>query len=385
MSKNNYIQIVNGNILTPDGWLRGGSVIIKEKKILEVTNSDLPRVGATIVDAKGQYVVPGFVAFNVFGGGGRSFNECTRDAFDTVVNTHLRHGATTIFPTISLSEKNDILKAAKLCEEYVSDSESPVCGLHVVGPYLNPALSKNLFTIKDFNPSEYREIINSTSCIKRWDASPGLQGAYNFARTLKKHNILTAITHTDIGYEAIKGAYIAGFTHAALFYNSMVGFHKKREYKYEGTIESVYLVDDMTVEVVADGKHLPPTILKLVYKLKGVERTCLVTAALSYADYNCPIENDSNIIIDDGVCKLKDHSSLVGSIATMDTLIKTMVFKADIPLEDAVRMASETPAKLMNCWDRIGSIEHGKDADIVILNKDLDIVSIWQLGKEIHL
>ena len=137
----------------------------------------------------------------------------------------------------------------------------------------------------------------------------------------------------------------------------------------------------MGVEVTADGRHLPATILRLVYKLKGVEHTSLVTNALKYAAFDGEVEADSDFIIEDGVCKLKDHSSLAGSIATMDKVVKVAA-DAGIPFEDVIRMATETPAKVMNCFDRVGSLEEGKDADIVLMNKDLEITGVWSQGKK---
>lgn len=160
----------------------------------------------------------------------------------------------------------------------------------------------------------------------------------------------------------------------------MPGFHKRREYKYEGTVESVYLTDGMTIELIADGIHLPSTILKLAYKLKGVEHTCLVTDALSYAAAEGKAIDDPRIIIEDGVCKLADRSALAGSIATMDQLVRTMV-KADIPLADAIRMASETPARIMGVYDRKGSLQKDKDADILILDRDLSVKAVWAMGQ----
>ena len=151
----------------------------------------------------------------------------------------------------------------------------------------------------------------------------------------------------------------------------MPGFHKRREYKYEGTVESVYLTDGMTIELIADGIHLPSTILKLAYKLKGVEHTCLVTDALSCAATEGKEINDPRYIIEDGVCKLADRSSLAGSIATMDVLVRTMV-KAGIPLGDALRMASETPARIMGVYARKGSLQKDKDADILIYNSTIE-------------
>ena len=249
-------------------------------------------------------------------------------------------------------------------------------------PYLNPKMAGEQFAgqVKDIDEKEYKELVENTCCIRRWDASPELPGALDFARYLRQKDILVAISHTEAEYDAIKAAYEAGFTHAAHFYNAMPGFHKRREYKYEGTVESVYLTDGMTIELIADGIHLPATILKLAYKLKGVERTCLVTDAMSCSASNGKEINDPRYIIEDGVCKLADHSSLAGSIATSDTLVRTMV-KAGIPLGDALRMASETPARIMNISNRKGSLQKDMDADVVVLDKELNIRAVWQAGK----
>lgn len=374
-------QIINGQILTPQGWLKDGSVLISDGKILEVTNSDLAVIGATIIDAKGMYIVPGFVAMNVHGGGGYDFKECTEEAFRGAVNAHRKYGATTIFPTLSSSSKAAICKAASICETLMAEEDSPVLGLHVEGPYLNEKMAGNLYDVRLPDKEEYISILENTNCIKRWDASPELPGAHEFARYVRSKGILAAITHTEAEFEDIKEAYKVGFTHAAQFYNAMPGFHKRREYKYEGTVESVFLMDDMTVEVIADGKHLPPTILRLVYKLKGVERTCLVTDALSFAANEGRPVPDSRIIIEDGVAKLADHSSLAGSIATMDKLVRTIAQKTDIPLADAVRMASETPARLMGVDDRKGTLQRGKDADIVVLDRNLAVRAVYSMGK----
>ena len=375
-------QIINGHILTPQGWLKDGSVLVSDGKILEVTNSDLAVIGATVVDAKGMYIIPGFVAMNVHGGGGHDFKECTEEAFRTAIAAHLKHGATSIFPTLSASPKEDICKAVAICRQLMAEKDSPVLGMHVEGPYLNAKMAGSLYEVKNPDETEYKSILEQADgCIKRWDASPELPGAHDFARYLRSKNILAAITHTEAEFGDIKDAYAAGFTHAAQFYNAMPGFHKRREYKYEGTVESVYLIDDMTVEVIADGKHLPSTILRLVYKLKGVERTCLVTDALSYAASDVLPDKGSRIIIEDGVCKLADHSSLAGSIATMDVLVRTMVQKANIPLADAVRMASETPARLMGVSDRTGTLQRGKDADIIIMDRSLNVRAVWSMGQ----
>lgn len=375
-------QIINGRIFTPQGWLNEGSVLIRDGKILEVTNCDLALIGARLIDAKGMYIVPGFVCMHAHGGGGHDFTECTEEAFQSAIHAHLRHGATSIFPTLSSSPFSKLHQAADICEKLMAEPGSPVLGLHIEGPYLNPKMAGSQYAeyVKEIDEKEYKELIENTHCIRRWDAAPELPGALDFARYLHDKGILVAASHTESEYEGIKEAYAAGFTHAAHFYNAMPGFHKRREYKYEGTVESVYLTDGMTIELIADGIHLPSTILRLAYKLKGVEHTCLVTDALSYAANDGKEVDDPNIIIEDGVCKMADRSSLAGSLATSDTLIRSMV-KAGITLGDALRMASETPARIMGVYDRKGSLQKDKDADIIILDKDLNIRAVWQGGK----
>ena len=378
-------QIINGKIFTPQGWLDEGSVLMRDNKILEVTNCDLALIGANLIDAKGMYIVPGFVCMHAHGGGGHDFTECTEEAFRTAVKAHQRHGATSIFPTLSSSPFSEIRKAVSICEKLMKEKDSPVLGLHVEGPYLNPKMAGGQFAGKVKNPDkeEYTSLLDETNCIKRWDSSPELPGALEFAGYLRSKGIVAAISHTEAEYDGIKAAYEAGYTHAAHFYNAMPGFHKRREYKYEGTVESVYLTDGMTIELIADGIHLPSTILRLAYKLKGVSHTCLVTDELAYAAAERVEITDPNVIIEDGVCKMADRSSLAGSIATMDVLVRTMV-KAGIPLGDAINMVSETPARIMGVDDRKGTLQKDKDADLLVLDRDLNIRAAWAMGNLIE-
>ena len=376
-------QLINARILTPQGWLKDGSVLIRDGKILEVTNCDLAVIGAQLIDVKGMYVLPGGVEIHAHGGGGRDFMECTEDAFRAAVKTHMKYGTTSISPTLSSSTVPMIEQAAETCTKLMEEKDSPILGLHLEGHYLNMAMAGGQIreNIKSPDPNEYIPIVETWSCIKRWDAAPELPGAMQFGKYITAKGILASVAHTQAEFEDIRTAYEVGYTHATHFYNAMPGFHKRREYKYEGTVESIYLLDDMTVEVVADGIHVPPTILRLVYKIKGVERTCLITDALACAASDSREAFDPRVIIEDGVCKLADHSALAGSVATMDRLIRTMVQKAEIPLADAVRMASETPAKIMGVYDRKGSLQKGKDADIIVMDEDLNVRAVWAMGK----
>ncbi|WP_295429199.1 N-acetylglucosamine-6-phosphate deacetylase [Prevotella sp.] len=378
-------QFVNGRILTPKGWLDGGSIVTDGNRIRCVSNIDLHVVGAEIIDVNGGYLVPGGVDMHTHGGGGRDFIEGCEDAFREAVNAHLKHGTTSIYPTLSSSTIPTIEAACNVCEKLMAEENSPVLGLHIEGSYINPkeAGAQNPVLIKAPVIYEYETLLSKYKCIKRWDEAPELPGSVRFIKTCNMHGVLTALTCTRATYKDVVEAHKAGMTHAAHFYNAMPVVYKEHEFKVPGTVESVYAMQDMTVEVIADGLHVPPVMLKVVHKIKGVERMALITDSLAYAASEGDVSAEPRVIMEDGVCKLADRSALAGSIATMDTLIRTCIQKANIPMEDAFRMASETPAKIMGVFDRKGSIEEGKDADIIVFDKDINLTYVMQMGNEV--
>lgn len=378
-------QFVNGRILTPKGWLDGGSIVTDGNRIRCVSNIDLHVVGAEIIDVNGGYIVPGGIDMHTHGGGGRDFIEGCEDAFREAVNAHLKHGTTSIYPTLSSSTIPTIEAACNVCEKLMAEENSPVLGLHIEGSYINhkEAGAQNPVLIKAPVIYEYETLLSKYKCIKRWDEAPELPGSVRFIKTCNMHGVLTALTCTRATYKDVVEAHKAGMTHAAHFYNAMPVVYKEHEFKVPGTVESVYAMQDMTVEVIADGLHVPPVMLKVVHKIKGVERMALITDSLAYAASEGDVSAEPRVIMEDGVCKLADRSALAGSIATMDTLIRTCIQKANIPMEDVFRMASETPAKIMGVFDRKGSIEEGKDADIIVFDRDINLTYVMQMGNEV--
>lgn len=378
-------QIINGRILTPQGWVEGGSVIVEDNKIKAVESCSLPVVGAEVIDAKGCAVVPGGIEMHVHGGGGRDFMEGSEEAFRVAINAHMKHGTTSIFPTLSSSTVPMIEAACQTCDKLMAEENSPVLGLHLEGPYFNPAQAGAQIPewIKAPVAEEYEPLLDKYKCLKRWDEAPELPGSVEFITACRKHGVLPSIGHTRAKYEDVLAAHDAGMTHATHFYNAMPVVYKNREFKVPGTVESILAEQDMTVEVIADGIHVPPVMLRMVYQIKGVERTALITDSLACAATEGDAAFDPRVILEDGVCKLADRSALAGSIATMDRLIRTCVQMANIPLEDACRMASETPAKIMGVYDRKGSLEKGKDADLMMFDDDLKLTYVMQMGREV--
>lgn len=377
-------QIYNGHILTPEGWINGGSVIFEYGRIVEVTKSShIVEKVENVVDAQGMHVVPGGIELHCHGGGGSDFMEGTEEAFRAATMAHMRHGTTAIYPTLSSSTLPMIEQACVTCSDLMREPGTPIMGLHLEGPYFNPrkagAQMPEIIRLPD--PEEYVHIVEDYDCLRRWDVAPELPGAIEMGRYITGKGIVAAIGHTAAEYPDVKAAYESGYSHVTHFYNAMPGFHNVREFKHAGTVESVYLMENMTVEMIADGIHVPLPILRLVHRMKGVERTALITDALAVTASDSQKAFDPRVIIEDGVCKLSDRSALAGSIATMDRLIRTVVMQAGIPLQDAVRMASETPARIMGIYDRKGSIQRGKDADILIFDDNVNLVSVYAMGK----
>ncbi|MCI5646715.1 MAG: N-acetylglucosamine-6-phosphate deacetylase [Bacteroidales bacterium] len=378
-----FKQIINGRILTPQGWLEGGSVIVEDGKIAEVSNNSFVIEGAEVIDAKGCDIVPGGIEMHVHGGGGRDFMEGDEEAFRVAIDAHMQYGTTSIFPTLSSSTVPMIEKACETCTKLMSEPNSPILGLHLEGPYFNPKQAGAQIPewIKAPVKEEYEYLLEKWPCLKRWDEAPELEGSHEFIKCCCKHGVLPSIGHTRAKYDEVAAANELGMTHATHFYNAMPVVYKNREFKETGTVESIFALENMTVEMIADGIHVPPVMLRMIYQIKGVERTALITDALACAASKDDTAFDPRVVLEDGVCKLADRSALAGSIATMDRLVRTCVQQAGIPMEDACRMISETPAKIMGVYDRKGSLEKGKDADIIFFDKAQELTFVMQMGR----
>lgn len=378
-----YLKIYNGTVLTPQRTITGGCVIIADGIIAEVSDKNIEVPNATEIDARGKYIAPGFIDMHVHGGGGHDFMDNTLNAFLQIAITHARHGTTAMMPTTLSCDKQDLLDTLDIYEQahQLNDKGAAFTGLHIEGPYFSMQQkgAQDPRYIRNPDPAEYLEILSRSPAIKRWSAAPELPGALEFGTCLTNRHILAALAHTDAIYEEVVKGYEAGFTHATHFYSCMSGVSRRNAYRYAGAIESAYLIDAMTVEIIADGIHLPAPLLKLVYKIKGPERTALITDAMRAAampegpSVLGSLKDGLDVLVEDGVAKLPDRTAFAGSVATADRLVRNMVDLAEVPLRDAVRMMSETPASILHIQDRKGTLVKGKDADLVIFDDRINI------------
>jgi N-acetylglucosamine-6-phosphate deacetylase len=387
------IKIINGKIITPHRIIPNGTILITDGKITAVSAEDI-QADAKVIDARGNYVAPGFIDIHVHGGGGHDFMDNTVEAFREIARTHVKYGTTAMFPTTLTSEKEDLLTTLAIFEK-VKDEEpvgAQLLGMHLEGPYFSLAQrgAQDTRYIRYPDPEEYREIIAYSPSIKRWSAAPELPGAIEFGRYLKEHNILPAIAHTDAIYEEVEVAYENGYSLITHLYSSMSGVTRRNAYRYAGVIESAYIINELDVEIIADGIHLPAPLLKMVYKIKGPDRIALITDAMRAVGLpEGPsilgnLKHGLDVIIEDGVAKLPDRTAFAGSVATADRLVRNMVQMAGVPLKDAVQMITSTPARIMGIDKKKGSLVKGKDADIVIFDENVNIQKTIVKGKILY-
>ena len=391
---NGILKIFNGQIVTPNRIIHNGTVVIRDGKINEIAEGDLDIPDAEEIDAQGLYISPGFIDIHVHGGGGHDFMDGTEEAFLISAQTHARYGTTSMMPTTLTSEIEELYQTLELYEQADKNNKygAQFVGMHLEGPYfsMNQKGAQDPRYIRDPDPKEYKAILNRSSVVKRWSAAPERKGAIEFGQYLRSKGILVSMGHTDAIYEEALLGFENGYTLATHFYSCMSGVTRKNAFRYAGVVETAYLLDDMYVEIIADGIHLPPPLLKLIFKIKGTDRIALITDSMRAAGMPPgesilgSIHNGLKVIVEDGVAKLPDLSSFAGSVATADRLVRNMIQIADVPLIDAVNMITLTPADILGIRDRKGSLEAGKDADIVIFNDDIQIQLTMVKGKVIY-
>lgn len=385
------IKIVNGRVITPYRLIDKGTVLIVEGKIESVTHGDIETDDARVIDAQGKYVSPGFIDIHIHGGGGHDFMDNRLEAFLEIAKTHARYGTTALTPTTLTAEKADLVRTLELYEQANRENVrgAQFIGIHLEGPYfaLNQRGAQDPRYIRNPDPEEYRALVPRYKSITRWSAAPELEGALEFGDYMRAHGVLPAIAHTDALYDDVLEAFEKGFTHVTHLYSCMNGVVRRNAFRYAGLIESAYLMEEMTVEIIADGIHLPPPLLKLVYKIKGPDKVALITDAMRAAGMPPgesmlgSLTNGLKVIVEDGVAKLPDRSSFAGSVATADRLVRNMVTLADVPVPDAVRMMTSTPARIAGVGHTKGSLARGMDADVVIFDEGINVGMTMVKGK----
>ena len=384
--------VINGILLTPFRRVENAGLLIEEGRILELFDGPPPVQAERIIDAKGNYVSPGFIDIHTHGGGGFEYLDGTPEAFEGAGKFHMKHGATAICPTISACVDKELfaaLDAHKQAKKSMKGGPDFI-GIHLEGPYFSfeEKGAQDPRFIKNPTPEHYLKFLDYSDDIVRWSSAPELPGALELADELSRRGILCALGHSAATYQQVLSAFERGYTHVTHLYSACSLLRRINAFRYMGVVDSAFAIDNMTVEIIADGRHLPAELLKFILKHKPWDKISLITDSMRCAgmpegsiQYTGSKENGMQVLIEDGVAKMPDRSAFAGSIATPDCLVRNMKELAGIPLLDAVRMVTYNPASIMRIQNRKGILAPGKDADICIFDDDVNIKTVFVKGE----
>ena len=396
----------NARIITPMRVIDNGVLIVSDGKVSNVGSEDKIKIpeNAKVIDAAGKYLAPGFIDIHLHGGGGADTMDATEEAMEKISVAHAKGGATSIVPTTTSAPMDDIIKAVKVIELAKKRTlpGAQVLGAHIEGPYFSMEQrgAQNPEFLKEPKPEEYLKLLDEYDCILRVSAAPELEGGLELGRELRRREIVASIAHTNATYQDILAAVEAGYTHVTHMYSGMSGLTRINAYRISGVIESTLLLDELTTEVIADGHHLPPSLMKLIIKVKSLDKVSVITDAISAAGLgpgkysigglNAIVEanvaKEFEIPEEEGnyVAKLLTRDSFAGSVATIDRCVRNMIKLVGLSIQDAVKMATINPAKVIGLDEKKGSLAEGKDADILILDEDVNVIMTIVGGRIVY-
>ena len=376
------IKIKSDRIITPAG-IFAGYIGIEDSKILCVTAEDFS--SDILFDFTGKFVSPGFIDLHTHGAGGHAFLDSTAEDVLLGCEYHLRHGTTSILPTVSAAPFERMRQAvanihkAKNCDR----APSHIIGAHMEGPYLSAAQCGA--QCPDFiTPpiaEDYEALITEfEDSIARWTYAPENDTDGSFCAYLTGHGILASAGHTDAKYPDMAQAIADGCKLVTHLYSCTSTITRDHGYRSLGVIESAFLRDELYVELIADGSHLPKELVQMIVKIKGADKVALITDSLHIAgtDVTEGVMGGTAFIVEDGVCKLRDRSAFAGSVSTADQLLAFAVQDCGFDMVTAVSMLTAVPAEILGLPK--GKIEAGLDADLTIFDSDFQVSDVFVSG-----
>ncbi|WP_406255000.1 N-acetylglucosamine-6-phosphate deacetylase [Streptomyces chartreusis] len=369
------LVLSGANVVMPTGTLEQGRLIVDGTRIAGAAPEN-----AHHIDVTGHWLLPGFVDIHNHGGGGASFTSGTPEDVLKGIHTHRLHGTTTLVASTVTGDMDFLARRAGLLAELAEQGD--IAGIHFEGPFISPcrkgAHSEEL--LRDPDPADVRRLVDAArGHATMVTLATELPGGIDSVRLLAERGVIAAIGHTDASYEQTVEAIEAGATVATHLFNAMPPLGHREP----GPIAALLEDERITVELINDGTHLHPASLQLAFHHAGADRVAFITDAMDAAGFGDgrymlgPLE----VEVADGVARLVEGGSIAGSTLTLDRAFKRAVTVDRLPVEDAVTALSANPAKLLGRYDRIGSLEPGKDADLVVLDSDFDLKGVMRRGE----
>jgi N-acetylglucosamine-6-phosphate deacetylase len=364
-------------VVLPHEIKTGKAVVVEGKKILGI--DDLDSLGSEMekIDAGGRFITPGLIDLHIHGAAGHTFNEATVAAFTSIIGENTRRGVTSLLATVVPAPIPDLINCLEFSRSWMGEAraETQVLGVHLEGPYFSAAQKgaldpRNMRTPDDGTADV---LLKHQDVIRILTYAPELPGALELTARLAKLGIVPAAGHSLARDEDVLAAMEVGLRHIIHLWSAQSGTVRDGPWRKPGLLEASLVFDGLSAEIIADNKHLPPTLMKLAYKCIGADRLCVISDATNGAGLPEGAHfrmGDIEYEVHNGVGMVLDHSSFAGSTTLVNQMIPILKNVVGIPLVEAVRMATLTPARIIGFEDRKGSLEAGKDADIAIFEED---------------
>lgn len=377
MNNQNPFALLNGRIILPDHVVEGKAVVVEDGMIAGI--ADVGELGNEMerVDVAGRIITPGLIDIHTHGALGHTFNEPTAEAFGVITTENARRGVTSLLATTATAPIPDLVSSLDFIRQWMSEARdgAQVLGAHVEGPYfsLPKAGAQDPANIRNPDDGTVDQLLAYHDIIRQFTYAPELPGALELTERLVKLGIVAAAGHSSAKEAEVAAAINAGLHHIIHIWSAQSTTVYEGAWRKPGLLEVSLVYDNLTVEMITDNKHLPPTLMKLAYKCIGPDRLCIISDATSGAglpDGSRFRMGELEYVVEDRVGMMLDGSSFAGSATLLNEMIPVLTEYVGVPLPEAVRMASLTPARVIGVADRKGSLAAGKDADIAIFNDD---------------
>jgi len=375
----------SGRLIFPNG-VRDGLDVLVENGMITAIRAQTHAMGEKIVDLEGNYLAPGFIDLHVHGAMGRDTMQASAKAFRAICDYHASGGTTSLLLTTATSPIKAIVKVLNEVRNAKSAIKQ-IAGVHIEGPFISKAKpgAQRASLIRNPTRRMYEPLLEHADIIKRITLAPELPGAVALIDELRKHNISVSGGHSDAWENDVRAAFEHGMRSVTHAFNCMSSARRRGANRVAGLLEFAMSEPEIICELIADGHHVSPTLMKMLYHAKSFTGICLVTdatAGAGLAEGSKFSLYGTKCIVEAGVCLLADRSALAGSAARMIDLVRTMVTKVGVPLHEAVAMATDIPAFVTGLTSK-GQFKIGGDADLVVISPELEVLGTFVGGEEI--